>query len=427
MPGVTDTIFAVSSGAVPAAIAVIRISGPQAFAAGSALAGTLPAPRRAALRVLRDAGIVLDHALVLIFPGPATATGEDLVEFHCHGGRAIVRAIETALARQPGLRPAAAGEFTRRALGNGRIDLAQAEGLADLIAAETEGARRAALAAAEGAVSRAAAEWTDRLVALSAQAEAQIDFADEDDVPAAPAAVAALRDGVARLQHELAAAAARPPVERLRDGVRVVLAGPPNSGKSSLLNALAEREVAIATPIAGTTRDRIEFPVIRNGLAFLLTDVAGLRDAADDPVEAIGIVRAREAMAAADVVVWLGDDPPPSPAMLPIHARADLPERADAGGRLAVSAATGTGVDRLWSLLADRAGALVPREDETAFNERQRERLRAAATALDTPADDLVILAEQLRVARVALGGIAGGHDIEATLDVLFGRFCIGK
>ena len=260
-----DTIFAVSSGAAPAAIAVIRISGADAFAAGRALAGTLPEPRRAGLRLLRDAEIALDQALVLAFPGPATATGEDLLELHCHGGRAIVRAVETALARQPGLRPALPGEFTRRALANGRIDLAQAEGLADLIAAETEGARRAALAAADGAVSRAAAAWTDRLLELSARVEALIDFADEDDVPAAPAEVVRLKDAIRGLAGELSEAAGRPPVERLRDGIRVVLAGPPNSGKSSLLNALAEREVAIATPIAGTTRDRIEFPVVRGG------------------------------------------------------------------------------------------------------------------------------------------------------------------
>jgi tRNA modification GTPase len=424
---VTETIFAVSSGAAPAAIAVIRVSGPDALAAGRALAGTLPAPRMAGLRTLRDGADLLDQVLVIAFPGPATATGEDLLELHCHGGRAIVRAVEAALARQPGLRPAAAGEFTRRALANGRIDLAQAEGLADLIAAETEGARRAALAAADGAVSRAAAAWSARLTNLSARAEALIDFADEDDVPAAPEAVAALTADLLSLQSELAQAVARPPVERLRDGVRVVLAGPPNSGKSSLLNALAEREVAIATPIAGTTRDRIEHAVVRDGQAYVLTDVAGLRDATDDPVEAIGIARAREAMAAADLVVWLGDTPAPDPDMLAIHPRADVPGREDAGGRLAVSAATGLGVEALWAALGERAQQLVPRPDETAFNARQRDRLAEAAMALTNPALDLVLMAEQLRIARVALAGVTGSHDIEPLLDALFGRFCIGK
>ena len=276
---------------------MVRISGPAALAEGAALAGPLPPPRRAALRRLRDRnGGALDDALVLAFPGPATATGEDLLEFHLHGGRAVIQAVLDALAAEPGLRAAQPGEFTRRALGNGRIDLAEAEGLADLLAAESDLARRAALAAAEGGVSRAAREWTSRLLTLSARAEAQIDFADEDDLPAESAEVAAIRRDAEALADELGEALARPPIERLRDGFRIVLAGPPNAGKSSLINKLVGREVAIATAIPGTTRDRLEAPVLRDGVGYILTDTAGLREGSDDPVEAIGIARASEAM-----------------------------------------------------------------------------------------------------------------------------------
>lgn len=424
----TDTIFAVSSGAPPAAIAVIRVSGPAAFSAGLALAGALPPPRQAVLRRLRDAERrELDQALVLAFPGPATATGEDVLELHLHGGRATVRAVEAALACQPGLRAAKPGEFTRRALANGRIDLSQAEALGDLLMAETEAARRAALSAFDGSIARAAAGWTERLVDLSARAEALIDFADEDDVPAAPGAVTELRTALTALADELAVAAAQPPVERLRDGIRVVLAGPPNSGKSSLVNAMAGREVAIATPIAGTTRDRIEAPVVRDGIAYLLVDVAGVREATDDPIEAIGIARAREAMAAADILLWLGDDAPPAAGALAVHARADLPERADARGRLPVSAATGAGVTELWGEIAQRAHTLSPPPDAIAYNSRQLAQLASAAMELRGGQNDLLLLAEDLRRARLAIDTITGAQDTDRMLDALFGRFCIGK
>lgn len=425
----TDTIFAVSSGAPPAAIAVLRISGPGAFDAGIALAGQLPPPRRAGLRRLRSPdGELLDRALVLAFPGPGTATGEDLLELHLHGGRAIVGAVQAALAAQPGLRPAGPGEFTRRALANGVIDLAQAEGLADLLAAETEAARRAALAATDGMVSRAVAGWLDRLLDLSARAEALIDFADEDDVPAAAGATAALASATATLAAELRRVGGQPPVERLRDGLRIVIAGPPNSGKSSLINAMAGRDVAIATPIAGTTRDRIEAPVVRDGIAWILIDVAGLREAADDPVETIGIARAREAMAAADIVLWLGDEPPPDAAMIPVHARADLPERIGRpADRLAVSATTGAGVADLWGALARRAVDLLPRATDMTLNARQLNLVRRAADELDPCPDDLVLLAENLRAARTTLSGITGATGLEALLDAIFLRYCLGK
>lgn len=425
----SDTIFALSSGAPPAAIAVMRVSGPRAFAAGIALAGRLPAPRQAGVRRLRDVdGVPLDDALVLTFPGPASATGEDLLELHLHGGRAVVQAVTRALGEIAGLRSAEPGEFTRRALANGRIGLAEAEGLADLLAAESEAARRAALLATEGAISTLVAGWIARLVALSARTEAQIDFADEDDLPAEATELAAISAGAEVLAREWVEALARPAIERLRDGFRVVLAGPPNSGKSSLINALAEREVAIATPIAGTTRDRLEAPVLRDGVGYILTDTAGLHGRTSDPIEAIGMERTRAAMEAADLVVWLGDDLPPDPTMLAVHARCDQPGRGDAGNRLAVSVVSGVGVASLWEKLAARCGSLLPPPDVASFNARQRECLAAAQVELArAPHDDPLLLAEGLRRARLHLDALIGGAGVEDLLDDLFGRFCIGK
>ena len=305
-----ETIVALSSGRPPAAIAIIRISGPRALAAAGAVAGSLPEARRAALRTLRAPdGAVLDRALVLAFPGPRSATGEDIVEFHVHGGRAVAAAVEEALVAQPGCRRAEAGEFTRRAFENGRIDLIEAEGLADLLAAETEGQRRRAIDAAEGHVSRRIGEWADAVLALSARVEAILDFGDEDDVAADDAGIA--RDAAA-LASEMARSLDQPTVERLRDGVIVALAGPPNAGKSTLLNALAGRDAAIVSPIAGTTRDRIELQLVRAGRAYRLVDTAGLRGDDVDVIEAEGIARTIRTIAGADIVLWLGDDLPPA-------------------------------------------------------------------------------------------------------------------
>jgi tRNA modification GTPase len=430
-----DTIFAVSSGQPPAAIAVLRVSGPRARAAAEALAGTLPPLRRAGVRALRDPsdGALLDRALLLWFPGPKTATGEDLVELHVHGGRAVVRAIEACLARQPGLRPADAGEFTRRALANGRLDLSEAEGLGDLLMAETEAQRRAALANAEGAVRRHVEGWQERLLMLAARVEAMLDHADEDDVADDLGALTDIRAGCATLERDLAAVLEAPPVERLRDGIRVVLAGPPNSGKSTLLNALADRDAAIVSPIAGTTRDRVEAAVVRNGVAWLLTDTAGLAETTDDPIERIGIARAEEAMRGADVLLWLADAPPPvieGVQLLALHPRADLPGREQVPvGRFGLSAATGQGVAELWSALEAVARRLLPREDALALNRRQRNLLQDAAGALADAAlhYDPLLLAEELRRARRAFDQVTGRADVEGVLDALFGRFCIGK
>ncbi|WP_066805183.1 tRNA uridine-5-carboxymethylaminomethyl(34) synthesis GTPase MnmE [Sphingomonas asaccharolytica] len=425
-----STIFAPSSGLPPAAIAVIRVSGPQAFAAARALAGDLPVPREARLRTLRDpvSGDHLDSALVLVFPAPNTATGEDLVELHVHGGRAVVAAVEAALGRQPGLRRAEPGEFTRRALTNSRIDLAEAEGLGDLLSAETELQRRAALAMADGTLSRQIANWRAALLGLAARLEASLDFSDEADVDAV--LLDGIRSEARAVASEIEAALSAPAVDRLRDGIRVVLAGPPNSGKSTLLNALARREAAIVSPIAGTTRDRIEVPVSRAGIPFVLTDTAGLRESAGDAIEAIGIDRAGQAIAGADLVLWLGDGAPPEKRMLWLHARADMAGREDVPDSvvLAVSAESGFGIEQLWELLVGRSSALIPGASDMALNQRQRAHCREAREALgDMGAPDELVVADALRRANVALARITGDVGIEAMLDALFSRFCIGK
>ena len=365
--------------------------------------------------------------MVLTFAGPATATGEDVVELHCHGGRAVVVAIERALAAMPGLRRAEPGEFTRRALMNGRIDLAEAEGLADLLSAETERQRRVAMATAEGRVGQAVRGWLSRIAALSARVEAALDYADEDDVMLR-GDDAAVMAGATALGEEIAGVLAAPPVERLRDGIRVVIAGPPNAGKSTLLNLLTERDVAIVTPIAGTTRDRLEVGVTRDGIPYLLSDTAGLTQTAD-AVERIGIERAHAAMDEADILVWLGDDPPPKPAIW-VHARADLPARASVPAEfdLAVSQNDGGSIDGLWGLLGRHAELLIPASDAVAMNRRQRDLCgRAVAALCQHTGTDLLIAADNLRYARENLSELLGERATEVMLDALFRQFCIGK
>jgi tRNA modification GTPase len=424
-----DTIFALSSGSPPAGIAVVRISGPDADSALLALAGRLPEPRRATVAALCHPlnGELLDRALVLRFPGPASATGEDVAELHLHGGRSVVAAILGALAAVPGLRQAEPGEFTRRAFASGRIDLAEAEGLADLLAAETEAQRRAALRLAGGALSREVERWQAELLGLAAELEAALDFADEGDVGAD--LPPGWRDRLALLCRELQAALARPSAERLRDGIRVTLAGPPNAGKSSLFNALAEREAAIISPVPGTTRDLIEAPVAIAGMPFLLVDTAGLRESRD-AVEAIGVERARSSLAAADIILWLGD-PEAAPGRgrtIVIGAKSDLGPPPP-GIDLAVSALTGEGLERLVACLEGRAKSLLPGEGEIAVNARHRAILRDVLESLGDAGSttDLLIAAESLRLARLALDRLTGRAGVEDMLDALFGRFCIGK
>jgi tRNA modification GTPase len=423
------TIFAVSSGRPPAGIAVIRISGPQATAAATALAGRLPSPRQASLRGLRDAdGALLDRALVIVFSAPTTATGEDVVELHCHGGRAVTQAIEVALGRQPGCRPAEPGEFTRRALLNGRIDLAEAEGLADLLEAETEAQRVAALAAAEGRISRQIGDWLMEVAQLSARIEAELDHADEDDVAADDGNIPMIRAEARTLGQAIGAVAAAPAVERLHDGIRVVIGGPPNAGKSTLLNLLAEREAAIVSPIAGTTRDKIEAGVRRRGIAYNMVDTAGLTDT-DDVVEAIGVERATSAIGGADILVWLADEPPPRDDGLWVHARADVAgrETLPAGRMTAIRQDRPETVERLWELIEDRAETLLPRADALPLRERHRSCCRLAATALVTMPADPLLVGEHLREARKNLAAVIGVDATELMLDTLFSRFCLGK
>ncbi|MGE3150956.1 MAG: tRNA uridine-5-carboxymethylaminomethyl(34) synthesis GTPase MnmE, partial [Pseudorhodoplanes sp.] len=420
----TDTIFALSSGAPPAGIAVVRISGPGAAAALACLAGRPPEPRRATLRTLRRDGKTLDRALILFFPGPESATGEDVAELHLHGGRAIVASVRAALGGMGGLREAAPGEFTRRAFENGRIDLAEAEGLADLIAAETEAQRRAALDLAGGALSRQTEVWRTRLLAIAARVEAALDFSDEADVGDPAAGIAS---EVTRFAQEIAGWLDRPPAERLKDGIRVVLAGPPNAGKSSLFNALIGREAAIVAAAPGTTRDLVEAPVAIGGVAFLLVDTAGLREAVDQ-VETIGIERARASAETADIVLWLGIAADKPDDAIAVHTKADLfpaPPEAD----LAVSSFTGQGLSDLGQMLVRRSEHLLVPTGEIALNERHRRCLASMLSSLREAekATDPLILAETLRRARLELDRLTGRAGVEDLLSALFGRFCIGK
>ena len=427
--GTADTIVALSSGRPPAAIGVVRTSGPAARAAAERIAGALPQARMAILRRLRDPANqeLIDEALVLRFDGPHTATGEDIVEYQCHGGRATIDRLIAVLLAQPGLRAAQPGEFTRRALINGRIDLTEAEGLADLLAAETERQRRTAMARASGAVRARLDGWRKQLLALSARAEVAIDYAGEgeDEGDGDPH----LERDIGSLASDMQLLLARPRVEPLRDGVRVVVAGPPNAGKSSLVNALAQSERAIVTEIAGTTRDVIEVPVAIGGVPFLLVDTAGLRDAID-PVEAIGVERAEREIERADFVLWLGD-----PALAPVGAgvilvrpKSDLFQTSTRRG-LAVSSVSGEGLAVLVEQLRGRADRLLPTGDDLALDRRQHDLLAEAADALSRAAGqaDPVLVAEELRVARAAIDRISGRAGVDDLLDALFGRFCLGK
>lgn len=429
----TDTIFALSSGAPPAAIAVIRVSGPQAGAALKTLAGTLPPPRRAVLAVLHNLdGDTLDRAVALWLPGPGTATGEDSAELHLHGGRAVVSAVEAALGALPGLRRAEAGEFTRRAFTNGRVDLAEAEGLADLLSAETELQRRSALSMAGGGLSRHVAEWRGSVLALSASLEASLDFAGDDDIDDNGALPPGFVQGCAVLADELTAWLARPRAGPLREGFRVVLAGPPNAGKSTLFNALVDDEAAITAAEPGTTRDVLVRGVALGGVPFAFVDTAGLRDEGAGPVEQIGIARARAEAERADLVLWLGPEGggPSYHCVWEIAAQCDRVDvQAKRRARFRVSALTGEGLDELRSGLVGHARSALPQPGAVALNARQHALLSEVASAIGDAAGvaDPLLAAEHLRLARVALDRLVGRAGTEDMLDALFGRFCIGK
>ncbi|UUR07299.1 tRNA uridine-5-carboxymethylaminomethyl(34) synthesis GTPase MnmE [Sphingomonas glaciei] len=423
----SDTIYALSSGALPAAIAIVRISGSLAEQATTRLAGNLPSPRQAGLRKLIGAdGTPIDEALVLVFSAPHTATGEALVELHLHGGRAVVARLLRELSGIPGLREAEPGEFTRRALLNGRLDLTQAEGLADLLGAETEWQRRAAMDGAGGSIRRQVEDWRSRLILLSAQAEAAIDYVGDDDETALD--LTHLVEQAGTLRTEWSRWLAQPPAELLQNGLKVVLAGPPNSGKSSLFNALVGSERAIVTAIPGTTRDVLEARLDFDGIPLILTDTAGLRST-DDAVERIGVKRAQQAQKGADLLLWLGDpaSTPSGRSVLLIHARAD--ERGPPpSGSIPTSVRTAGGSDELLNRLRETLRTLLPAADIALLNRRQRAALSKAEQALSAiRTHDIVIVADLLRQALSALDRLTGRTSTEDVLDGLFTRFCLGK
>lgn len=430
-----DTIFALSSGRPPCAIAVIRLSGPEALTAARAVTGRdLPAPRQAALRRFRDpaSGELIDEGLLLWFPAAASVTGEPLVELHCHGSRAVVRDLKASLAALPGLHPAEAGDFTRRAFANGRMDLASVEGLGDLLAAETALQRRAALAMMGGALSRRIEGWTEDLRRLAAQVEARLDFSDEGDV-ADSASLADFADPCTRIADEIAAELAKPPAERLKDGIRVAIGGPPNAGKSTLFNALVGRDAAIVSPQAGTTRDVIEASVAIGGIPMVIADSAGLRETGD-AIERIGVDRAEALLAAADIILWLGDKearPETEGVLLQIAAKADLADAAAWASQDAyvVSAVTGEGMDALVAALRQAASRLMPAPGDYALSQRQRAVLARVLVPMReaTLLTDEVLIGECLRTALTALDELTGRATTKAVLDELFAGFCIGK
>lgn len=427
-----DTIFANASAAGRSGVAVIRISGPMSWEIVRALCGRVPPVRRASLCKLRRGGEVLDEALVLCFARGESFTGEEAAEFHVHGSVATVAAVLRAIGAQPGARLAEPGEFTRRALENGQLDLAQVEGLADLIDAETEAQRKQALRVLSGAVGAVVEGWRRALIRAAALIEATIDFADEDvPVDVRPEVGALIGEVLQGLRHEVEGIGAS---ERIRDGFEVAIVGKPNAGKSTLLNALAGREAAITSEYAGTTRDVIEVRMDLAGLPVTLLDTAGLRHGAD-PVEAIGIERAIQRATAADLRLFLlvDDDVPllvPGPGDLVIRGKSDL--GAGSGG-LAVSGRTGEGLDvlvetigRLLSTRAASAGVMT-RERHRLAMMRAIGALESARTELEGHLGQVEIAAELLRQGVRALDALVGRVDVEDLLDEIFASFCIGK
>ncbi len=438
----TETIFAMATPPGRAAVAVCRISGPGTREALSRLTGAVPAPRHAQLSRLvhPQSGETIDEGLVLFFPAPRSYTGEDCAEFQVHGGAAVARALVGGLGSL-GLRPAEPGEFTRRAFLNGKLDLAQAEGVADLVDAETEFQRRQAFRQLVGQLSRQVEAWRRGLLEVGALVEAELDFSDEGDV--ATLITSDINRAVSRVRDEMSTALLRARSgERLRDGLRVVIAGAPNAGKSTLLNALARREVAIVSEHPGTTRDALEVHLDLGGLPMMMTDTAGLRESRD-PIERIGIDRALARAEQADLVLWLVEpgsnaQPPPHLAgegeVWTIATKSDIAAAAAPSARLAISAATGAGLDRLEAELEAFARASLEQgagEGAALTRERHRRALQGAVDALGRILEGerlpLEIVAEELRAAQYSVGRIAGRVDVEDVLGEIFGRFCIGK
>ena len=438
-----QTIFALSSGRAPSAIAVVRLSGARASDALRQLAGVIPTPRKATRSLIRDGGEPIDDAVVLWFPGPASATGEDVAEFHVHGGRAVIASLFAALAQIENVRPAEPGEFTRRAFENGKLDLTEAEGLDDLIHADTDRQRRQALCQLKGLLGDKARAWRDRIIEASALIEASIDFSDEGDVPAelvAPA-IDKMRALLAEIEDVLSAQGRS---ERLRDGLVVTITGPPNVGKSTLMNQLARREVAIVSPHAGTTRDIIEIQLDLEGYPVTVIDTAGIRDT-DDPVEQEGVRRARARAADADLVLWLTDgtdevmmdDMSAAPAWW-IRNKVDL-RTTEAplldlrgGTTLWISAKYGDGIASLVAAIVKFAETYFGANDTALIGRERQRKLLSETTAalrrgLDVTGNGDELVAEELRAASMALGRLLGHVDVEDILDVIFREFCIGK
>jgi tRNA modification GTPase len=434
----SDTIVALSSGGLPSGVAVVRVSGRHTKALLEDLTGSVPPPRRMVhRRIGRDD--LIDRGLVVHFPAPASFTGEDCAEFQVHGSPAVVRALLRALTECNGVRLASAGEFTRRAFENGRLDLAQAQGLADLLAAETDNQRRLAMARAEGGLSRRIETWRERLLDLRAEIESQLDFSDEGDVGALPDDFA---EDVRGLANDIRGVlATRGQGRIIRSGFRVVLAGPPNVGKSSLLNALSQSDVAIVSDEAGTTRDLKEVPLDLNGQLVILIDSAGLRET-DSRAEAIGVDRALGAMRDADLILWLqapdqaraerpvlGVDPAQHPPVLVIGTKSDLGPVASAD--LSLSAETGEGIAALLDYVERLSGNAGSASSEILVShEQDRQALMSAYTCLEAVPQQLdrsELAAEGLRQASGSLERLLGIMDAESVLDRLFAQFCIGK
>ncbi|UYN98764.1 MAG: tRNA uridine-5-carboxymethylaminomethyl(34) synthesis GTPase MnmE [Devosia sp.] len=427
-----DTIMALSSGALPAGVAVIRLSGPRVRAVLETLAAPVPPARTMALRQIRHDGRSLDQGLVVHFPAPGSFTGEDCAELHVHGSNAGVRAILAVLASLD-VRLAEAGEFTRRAFENGKLDMLEVEGLGDLINADTEKQRQQALARYDGALTRAVMAWRDTLLDLRAEIEARLDFSDEGDV--SEGLPAEWHDTLGALKASIAKALSSVDSGRVvREGIRVAVAGAPNAGKSSLINALSRSDVAIVSDEAGTTRDVREVPLDIGGQLFLLLDLAGLRET-ESKAEAEGVRRAANAIETADIVLWLvapdqADVPKPEMTgqVLTVHTKTDL--KSAAAGATAVSSETGAGLPSLLEKLQELGEQLTGQEPSLVSHARDRNALSAAIDALEDATrhwNDWELAAEALRSASAALERMIGSLDAEQVLDRLFSSFCIGK